>query len=283
MSMEAVRQWVEASPYARALGVVLEELSDQNASIALPYREENSNPGHALHGGCAASLIAIGGQAVARAALGEDAGPFHTAGVQVNYLKAAIGEEVVARAALLRRGKEMCFVQTRVETRDGAAIAVGTSLVRARAGAPAQPRPRSWGDAGEADPGAMGPHVGKMPFTQARGLEVLHMTGGTSRIAMPNHAGNADASGGVHEGALIALFDTTGAMASWAETGPGPFKASTPALQVQILAPPQAQDLVGYGRLVHRDEMAFWSDVEVAEQATDRVIARGTVLYRIVV
>ena len=74
---------------------------------------------------------------------------------------------------------------------------------------------------------------------------------------------------------------TAGAMASWAETGPSRFKASTPALQAQILAPPVDEDLVAYGRLVQRDHGAFWADVEVAGQGDGGVIARGTVLYRI--
>ena len=38
-------------------------------------------------------------------------------------------------------------------------------------------------------------------------------------------------------------------MAAWATTGSGPYKASTPALQAQILAPPEGVDLVAYGRL----------------------------------
>ena len=57
---------------------------------------------------------------------------------------------------------------------------------------------------------------------------------------------------------MLALLDTTGAMASWAETGPGPFKASTPSLQAQILSPPVEQDLVGYGWLVQRDGDVFY-------------------------
>ena len=71
-------------------------------------------------------------------------------------------------------------------------------------------------------------------------------------------------------------------MAGWAETGPGRYKASTPAIQGQMLAPPPKQDLVAYGRLVQRDADIFWSDVEVAGAGDGRVIARGTVLYRIV-
>jgi acyl-coenzyme A thioesterase PaaI-like protein len=108
------------------------------------------------------------------------------------------------------------------------------------------------------------------------------MTDAHSRIVMPWSDANGDASGGVHEGAVLALLDTTGAMAAWAETGPGPYKASTPALQAQILAPPRKQDLVAYGRMVQRDGDAFWSDVEVAGSAGGQVVARGTVLYRIV-
>jgi uncharacterized protein (TIGR00369 family) len=129
----------------------------------------------------------------------------------------------------------------------------------------------------------LGPAIEKLPFIRHRGIHVEHMVGGTSRLVMPLRDDNLDASGSVHEGAVLALLDTTGAMASWAETGPGAFKASTPSLQAQILAPPPDEDLVAYGRVVQRDGDAFWSDVEVAVAADDRVVARGTVMYRIVV
>jgi uncharacterized protein (TIGR00369 family) len=128
----------------------------------------------------------------------------------------------------------------------------------------------------------MGPHIGKTPFIGGRGIVVQHMTGARSRLVMPWRDANADAAGGVHEGAVLALLDTTGAMASWAETGPGRYKASTPAIQAQILAPPPREDLVGYGRVVQRDGELFWSDVEVACASDQRLVARGTVIYRIV-
>jgi acyl-coenzyme A thioesterase PaaI-like protein len=98
---------------------------------------------------------------------------------------------------------------------------------------------------------------------------------------MPMSEANADLSGGVHEGAVLALLDTTGAMAAWAETGPGAFKASTPSMQIQNLAPAAKSDLVAYGRCVQRDGSIFWSDVEVANAGSGRMVARGTVLYRI--
>jgi uncharacterized protein (TIGR00369 family) len=281
VTTDGVRRWIEESPYTAALGLRVRELSTGRAVIELPFAEANANPGQALHGGCAASLAAVGAQAVTRAALGGDSGPWHTAALQVGYLSAAIGEDVVASATLLREGKQLCFAAIEIATADGKPIAQASSVVRARQGAPAAELHRSPGDDGAAEPGPMGPLIGRLPFIAARGIAVEHMTGGRSRLVMPWRAQNADASGGVHEGALLALLDTTGAMASWAETGPGRYKASTPALHAQILAPAPKADLVGYGRMVQRDGELLWSDAEIACAEDGRVVARGTVVYRI--
>jgi uncharacterized protein (TIGR00369 family) len=280
--MQHARDWVEQSPYSAALGVQVAALDEESARLLLPYADANSNPGQALHGGCAASLGVIGAQVITRAALGPESGPWHTFGLQVNYLAAAIGEGVVADATLLRRGKEMCFVEVDVHTEDGKPIAHITSGVRGRFGAEAAALYTSAGDHGESDPGPMGPHIGRVPFIGNRGIAVEHMTGGTSRLVMPLLEGNGDQSGGVHEGAVLALLDTTGAMASWAETGPGRYKASTPSMQAQILAPAPAADLIAYGTCRQRDNELLFSDVEVAEAKTGNVCAKGTVIYRIV-
>ncbi len=280
--MDAIKKWVENSPYSKFLGVRLEQIDDSSARLRLPYQDANSNPGKALHGGCAASIGAIAGQAIARALLGAEAGPFHTAQMQVSYLAAAIDEDVVAEARLLRRGRELCFVAVDVETQGGKPIASITTTVRGRFGGDDADLHVSSGDHGQADPGVMGPHIARVPFIGHRGIAVEHMTGGTSRLVMPLIDEYCDASGGVHEGAVLALLDTTGAMASWAESGPGNFKASTASMQLQILGPAPKADLIAYGRCVQNDNEIYWSDVEVASQADGKVIARGTVLYRIV-
>jgi len=280
--MDFVARWIAESPYARFLGVELAERSDEALVLRLPYKDENSNPGKALHGGCAASLGAIGAQALARAALGPDTGTWHTAGLQVSYLSAAIGETILARARLLRRGKEMCFAEVEIATEDERPIAHVTAAVRARFGAPPPALPKSGGDHGRAEPGSMGPHIGAIPFIGNRGIRVEHMTGGTSRLVMPWRDTNADQDGNVHEGAVLALLDTTGAMAAWAETGAGRYKASTPAIQAQILAPAGQGELVAYGRCVLRDRELLWSDVDVVRRDDAAICARGTVIYRII-
>ena len=116
---EALRAWIEGAPYARALGVRLDDAGEGHVRLLLPFAESNANPGKALHGGCAASLASIGAQGVARNALGTESGPWHCAGLQVSYLAAALGEDVVADARLLRRGKEACFVEVDVATSGG--------------------------------------------------------------------------------------------------------------------------------------------------------------------
>ncbi|MFQ5416824.1 MAG: PaaI family thioesterase [Myxococcota bacterium] len=280
--MEFVRDWIEKSPYSAALGVVLEEVSEGSARLRLPFSDDNTNPGQVLHGGVAASLSSIGGQTVARATLGEESGPWHTASLQVNYLAAARAEDVIANATLLRRGKSLCFVETDIVTDDGKPIAHATAAVRARFGAEPSDLAKSAGDHGESDPGPMGPHIGRIPFMGHRGITVDHMMGGTSRLRMPGGGKNTDADGGIHEGAVLALLDTTGAMASWAEVGPGPYKASTPSMQARILAPAPRGELIAYSRCVQRDGEMSWSDVEVAGASDGRICARGTVIYRIV-
>jgi uncharacterized protein (TIGR00369 family) len=281
-AMEHVVAWIEKSAYARTLGVEIGAVGSDGVRLALPYTDSNSNPGQVLHGGVAASLIGMAGQAVARASLGADAAPFHTIALQVTYLAAAKASAIVATARRLRGGKELCFVDVVVVTDDGKPVAHGLVASRGRFGADPVELPPTRGDDGAADPGRMGPHVSKIPFMAKLGARVEHMVDAQSRVVLPLVESNADAAGGVHEGAALALLDTTGAMAAWAVTGPGPYKASTPSLQAQFLAPPAAEPLVGYGRSIHRDAEAHWCDVEVAGAESRRVYARGTVLNPIV-
>jgi uncharacterized protein (TIGR00369 family) len=279
--MEHVRRWIEDSPYSAALGAQLVEVSEEKARIALPYSDANSNPGQVLHGGVAASLCSMGAQSVARAALGEESGDWHTCSLQVNYLSAARAQAVVTDARLLRRGKELCMVEVDVATEDGKAIAHATSTVRARFAAEPAVRSIVPPDHGESDPGKMGPHLGSIPFIGSRGIRAEHMTGGTARLILADQQNNRDLDGGNHEGAVLAFLDTAGAMSGWAEAGHGPYRASTPSLQAQIVGPPPAGELVAYARCVQRDREIFFNEVAVACADDRRLVARGTVVYRI--
>lgn len=277
-----VGAWVEDSGYGRSLGVRVEAVSGEAVRLALDFRHECSNGDTALHGGVAASTVTLAAGAVTRAALGAASGPWHTAAVQIGYLSAALNEGIAANARLLRRGKELTYVEVDVTSDSGKAVAKSLVTVRGRFGEDAVPTPTATGDDGEADPGPMGPFIGSVPFHAALGLTVEHMADGRSRIVMPDKPANGDAAGGVHEGAVLALLDTTGAMAAWAKTGPGRYKASTSGMQASILEPPPTGDLIGFGRVLHHDREVLFCDVEICRAADRRLVAHGTVNYRIV-
>ena len=279
---DGIRRWLDESTYARALGVEVEAVDDEQVRLSLPYQDDNSNGDKALHGGVASSMIALGGQAVARANLAVESGPWHTVALETIYLSAALGEGILTEARLLRRGKELAHADVEVRSESGKAVARGLVTVRGRFGEAAEPLPDAAGDSGESDPGPMGPFIQRVPFHAKLGLRVEHMTGGRSRIVMPWQEANADAGGGVHEGAVLGLLDTTGAMAAWAKTGPGRFKASTPSIQARFLAPPDRSDLVGFGSVRHHDRELLFSEVEIARASDGKVVAHGTVNYRIV-
>lgn len=282
--MSDVRQWIEQSGYSSQLGVAVQELSEETATLSLPFREGNSNPGGALHGGVYASMSVISAQAIARTALGLETGPFHTTGFQINYLAAAINEAVSAQARLLRRGKELCFVEVTVSSESGRDVSHATLMIRGRQGAEELAGPPGRMSVEGNDPGKMGPAITNMvPFIHERGIVIEHMADGKARLFMPWQDSHSDCvSGGTHEGAALALLDTAGAMAGWAVTGPGNFKASTPSMQAQILATPPRGDLMAYANVTHRDNEIFYSDVDVVGVDDGRICAKGTILYRIV-
>jgi len=282
--MSEVRHWIEQSGYSEQLGIVATSVSDTAANLLLPFREGNSNPGGALHGGVYASMSVIAAQAIARTALGAESGPFQTTGFQINYLAAAINESVTASARLLRRGKELCFIEATVSSESGRNVSHATLMIRGRQGADAVSGPIVVGTVDGDDPGKMGPSItGMVPFIHERGIVIEHMADGEARLFMPWQESHEDnANHGTHEGAVLALLDTAGAMASWAVTGPGAYKASTPSMQAQLLSVPPRGDLMAYAKVVHRDNEIFYSDVEVFGVEDRRICAKGTILYRIV-
>ncbi|MGH7820495.1 MAG: PaaI family thioesterase, partial [Candidatus Binatia bacterium] len=286
--MEDLKERFEGEPYCRELGVVVEAVEEGRARVRLPYDDKNSNPGRALHGGVAASMIDIAGSLAACAGF-DDAGAMETGAldVAVNYLAAAIGEEIFAEARVLRRGKEITYCDVDVSTAQGKAIAKG--LVTHRA-VPVTTEARVF--AGRADPDALAPaevsQLGrafmKVPFIGRLGMRNERMQDGTARVRLPFLEANAASGGAVHEGAIIALIDTTGAMASWSIVGLDfSFKASTVAVHANFAAPAVGEDLVSLARTLRKNEEIFWNEVTVAGAKSGKLVAHGDVVYRIVV
>jgi uncharacterized protein (TIGR00369 family) len=288
----------ESTPYHRVLGIRVEAVETDRVRLRVPYKDENSNPGKALHGGVAASAINIGGALAAwtgvRASPALETG---TLDLSVNYLAAAIGEDIVAEATVLRRGKEIVYSDVGVRNDTGKPIAKGLVTYRAFDTA-AQPHARERQQS--ALPEAIVPQLAthgtaeavpelahvfvSIPFTARLGLRVTYMKAGGARLEMPFNPGHVDGNGAIHEGALAAVIDTTAAMASWSITGLDlRYKASTVGIHVSYHAPACGEDVVVQARALRRNNEVFLNEAWVSGCRSNRIIATGAVTYRIVV
>jgi uncharacterized protein (TIGR00369 family) len=288
-SLEALAARCARMPYAVRLGLRIEEVAPERARVRVPYKDENSNPGRALHGGVAASIIDVAGALVAAAAPpAEGDVESGTLDLSVAYLAAAIGEDIVADARLLRRGKEIAYVDVDVHTDAGKPIATGLVIHRAvdrtRARDDRQRRALAEpGAGGGEEVPALARAIVSVPFIAALGLSIRRMHDGQALIHMPATPDKTDGSGAIHEGAIAALLDTTGAMASWSVVGIDfRYKASTVGVHVNFHGAAD-EDLVAAARTWRRNDEIFLNQVTVSEVTSRRIVATGSVTYRIVV
>jgi uncharacterized protein (TIGR00369 family) len=279
---------MSSDPYADALGVQIDAAAAERASVRVPFQSSNSNPGGALHGGVAASVIDVAAALVGRAGAPDRAGLEHAVvDLAVSYLAAAINEGIVADARVLRRGKELAFVEVDVRTDAGKAVARG--LVTHRSGESGGPdRQLIREPEPTLEPGGELPAFVRIfttaPFMARLGITARRAADGTALTVLPWQAGNANADGALHGGAVAALIDTTGAMASWSLVPLDPRnKASTPALHVTHHAPAHDEAVIAEATTLRRNDELFANEVTVRGADTGLLIATGTVLYRIVV
>jgi uncharacterized protein (TIGR00369 family) len=253
----------------------------------VPFQQANSNPGGALHGGVAASVVDIAGGLAARAAITGPGLEHGAVDLTVDYLAAAIEEDVVGTARVLRRGKELAYVAVDVATDAGKAIATG--LVTWRAGEPGGEARQLHRDStplapvdGER-PSFVGFYTGA-PFLARLVIKARAALDGTAQVVLPWHLANTDADGRLHDGAMAALVDTTAAMASWSLVTLDPRnKASPVGLHVSVHSRAQEDDVVAAARTLRRNNEIFQNVVEVQGVRSGRRLATATVTYRIVV
>ena len=236
-----------------------------------------------------ASTIDITGVLASATGLGDgqrvDAG---TLELSVDYLAAAIGEDIVADGRVLRRGKELVYAEVDVRNEAGKWIAKGLvtyrALDRPAAGEDRQRVTRAGAPAGEGeDVPPLARAIVSVPFIKSLGMRITRMTDGHAILRMPRSPEKTDHAGAIHEGALAALVDTTGAMASWSVVGIDlRYKASTVGMHASYHGPAR-EDVVAEARTWRRNDEIFLNQVTVSGADSRRVVATGAVTYRIVV
>ncbi len=123
---DIIRQFLPTSPYVGHLGIQLTTMQPGVAQLSLPFTDALVTTGTIVHGGAIASLIDT---AAAVAAWSNAEVPANVRGVTVNltvtYLAAASKEDLQAVARVLRRGRNLVYLDVEVSSASGSAIAKG--------------------------------------------------------------------------------------------------------------------------------------------------------------
>src|SRR5829696_2465520 len=128
---ELIRLFLPASPFAAELGIELADLRPGHAELRLPWSPRLATMGEVVHGGAVATLLDTAGMA---AAWSDDAIPDKPAGstvsMSVSFAAPAVATDLIARAAVVRRGRSMCFCQVTVVDGAGDVVAHGSMVHR---------------------------------------------------------------------------------------------------------------------------------------------------------
>jgi uncharacterized protein (TIGR00369 family) len=105
---------MEHSPFGLKLGLRLDRLDSDGCRMVLPFDASLATAGDVVHGGALATLVdtAATGAAWSGAEPGVVGGA--TVDLTIHYLRPAEGEELVAVASTLRRGRSLCSVEVEV-------------------------------------------------------------------------------------------------------------------------------------------------------------------------
>lgn len=133
-------------PFWQRVGMHVEEASPGEAAVRVPYDAGLLNANGVVHGGV---VFAAADSAIAIALLGliENRAPIATIELKINFLRPVDGEDVVARARILHRGRRTAVGEATVFDGTGRAVAraLATYAIASAAGARRRKRPSRQG------------------------------------------------------------------------------------------------------------------------------------------
>lgn len=131
--VRALQQLVETAPFPRLMGMRLDEIVIDRATIALDIDERHYQPFGIVHGGVLATLIDTATFWAAFARLPQDAGLVNI-DLKLNYLQPAGAGRLSAVGRCLRPGRTINYAEAHVYDEGGALLAHGTSTLMALPG-----------------------------------------------------------------------------------------------------------------------------------------------------
>jgi len=277
----------DGAPFLGTLGATVTVSGSSGARLELPYRDSNSNRNGTLHGGVVAAIIDVVASAAADAGFAASrAAGASTIDFTVHYLAPAIREPVTAEATVLRRGRDITFVDVAVQSSRGA-IARGLIARRAGSAPGTGTGARDGADRPQAQltavpDEAFASHNTASPFTRQLGVASAKLGRGHAIARLPLADAILAEDGTVHEGAITALVDCAGGAAAWSIDGFDPaFRAATIGMHLCFDVGTRDEDVAAEARTSWNSDGIYVSSVLVAGRTSGRAIASGSVTYRI--
>lgn len=285
MSIEQAEARFSRDPFAKFLGMNLVEAAHERAVVALPYDLDHANAVGPLNGGASASLLNLAAKVAAWTGIDLDQKPYLACvDMTVQYLSAAVEEDVIAEAQVLRRGRDLFFLDVALRSPDGRPICKGLISYRSPDYTGHTPRrlPRH----------VRHPEISRIitpntawliqGYVEKLSITCPHYDSGRVRMHMPGHEALMDARGQLHDGALASLIDVCGTAAAWSLVPEREgARGSTIGMQISYTQG-AAEAVVADAHVQQRSEEIFFSTVYVTGAASGQLLAMGQVSYRLV-
>ena len=207
----------------------------------------------------------------------------HTVNLSIQYLAAALREEVTAEAIVLRRGRDIFFLEVTVRGAAQQLISKGLMVYRAsQYTAPMRlyrrPAPPAMPPVPSSPPVLM---PGNQDFTRKLQITTVSHSPGSVRLSMPYVSAHSDEQGNVHPGAVAALLDTAGTYAAWSMVQRQGSRGATVGMQLSYPDVSSQTAVIAEAHVERRAEEMFCSLVQVRAVSTGHLVAMGNVNYRL--
>ncbi len=281
---------MKLSAFEHFVHLQVDENTQDKTVVSFPAQEVTLNLGGTLHGGASMSIINMAARHALYPFVADSADTIRTLDQSVRFTSTARGEKIIARAVVIKKGKELAFVEVDVANDQGKQVSKG--LVTLRFGAsPAEVNaqgntspcldvrsyyPDEW------QPGPMAQWLAQRGFTANLGLRIAHAHAGLSVVRLEPQAHVLNANGRIDDGAIATLCDSAGAMAAISMNNDSMARGSTPSLHINYYDTPKNETLVALGSGRWRQQESFLATVQVAGENSGMVYADAQVLFRIV-
>ncbi len=270
--------------FAARLGITIAELAHDRAVLVLPYAPDHMNAGGVLNGGASASLVTIAGTLAAWAGVDVDAKTdLRCVDLSVQYLDAGRDDDVIAEARVLRRGRDLVFLDVALRSRADVPICRGLLTYQTADHAGHAPRLRADPMLLPAPPALITPPEHRLfrGYVEKLDITPVHESPGRVRLHMPCTPKHVDESECLHAGALASIVDIAAVAASWSLVPRRPdARGSTIAMQVSFPST-TAEGVVADAHVQQRSESLLFSTVHVTAATSGQLVAMGQVSYRL--